>query len=163
LFAPLAIAYFLTKCIVFSSHNWERLFGKFVYLALILGGIVSAIAIAKTPGWDYLDQGKTANALNLQMAPVINAANHPVVMSEATHSFVLGLSHLTDQDVNFQLIQDVEADEFSRYFNVSNLAEQYDEVFVYFPDGQFKSFLEKEQNVELEAVFGNELYQAVPN
>lgn len=163
LFAQLAIAYFLTKCIVFSSHNWERLLGKFVYLALVLGGIVSAIAIAKTPGWDYLDQGKTANALNLQMAPVINAANHPVVISEATHSFVFGLSHLTDQDVNFQLIQDVDADEFSRYFNVSNLAEQYDEVFVYFPDGQFKSFLEKEQNVELEAVFGNELYQAVPN
>ena len=47
------------------------------------------------------------------MAPLINLANRPVVISEASHSFVLGLSHLVNKDVDFQVINDVEASEFS--------------------------------------------------
>ncbi|NES74069.1 MAG: hypothetical protein F6K24_57245 [Okeania sp. SIO2D1] len=115
--------------------------------------------IAKTPGWDYLEQGRTANALNLKMAPLINVANRPVVMSEATHSFVLGLSHLVNKDVDFQVINDVEASEFSSYFNIPELAQKYEEVFIYLPDKQFKSFVEQEQGAELESVFETKLYR----
>ncbi|MGB3509383.1 MAG: glycosyltransferase family 39 protein [Microcoleaceae cyanobacterium] len=164
LFAEIAVAYFLTKCIVFSLYAGEKFFWRLTYLVIVLVGVLSAIAIAQTPTWDYLDQGTTANALNLKIAPLINAANRPVVISDAPHSFLLGLSHLTDKDVEFQLLNDVEASEFSRYFNISNLLmNKYDEIFIYLPDKQFKSFLEDEQGVKLESVLGKKLYQAVSN
>ncbi|WP_287243871.1 hypothetical protein [Okeania sp. SIO1H5] len=92
LFVQISVAYFLTKCIIFSFYAWEKVFWRFAYLTMVFVGVISAITIAKTPGWDYLEQGRTANALNLKMAPLINVANRPVVISEATHSFVLGLS-----------------------------------------------------------------------
>lgn len=159
LFAQISVAYFLTKCIIFSIYTWEKVFWRFAYLVMVFVGVISAITIAKTPGWDYLDQGATANALNINMAPLINVANRLVVISEATHSFVLGLSHLTDKDVDFQLINDVEASEFSRFFNIPDLVRQYDEVFIYRPDQKFKSFLEEEQGAKLESVFEEKLYR----
>lgn len=159
LFVQISVAYFLTKCMIFSLYTWEKVFWRFAYLAIVFVGVISAIIISKTPGWDYLEQGATANALNLKMAPLINVANRPVVISEATHSFVLGLSHLVNKDVEFQVINDVEASKFSSYFNMLELTQKYEEVFVYFPDQQFKSFLEKEQGVELEPVFDNKLYR----
>ncbi|NET79562.1 MAG: hypothetical protein F6K60_27720 [Okeania sp. SIO1F9] len=199
LFVQISVAYFLTKCIIFSFYAWEKVFWRFAYLTMVFVGVISAITIAKTPGWDYLEQGRTANALNLKMAPLINVANRPVVIiffvgliphrlhgvqnylglespcnfppvscllspvsffkSEATHSFVLGLSHLVNKDVDFQVINDVEASEFSSYFNIPELAQKYEEVFIYFPDKQFKSFVEQEQGGELESVFDNKLYR----
>ena len=126
LFVQISVAYFLTKCIIFSFYPWEKVFWRFAYLAMVFVGIISAIAIAKTPGWDYLEQGATANALNLKMAPLINVVNRPVVISEATHSFVLGLSHVVNKDVDFQVINDVEASKFSSYFNILELAQKYE-------------------------------------
>ena len=159
LFVQISVAYFLTKCIIFSFSTREKVFWRFAYLAMVFVGVISAIAIAKTPGWDYLEQGRTANALNVKMAPLINLANRPVVISEASHSFVLGLSHLVNKDVDFQVINDVEASEFSSYFNIPELAQRYEEVFIYLPDKKLISFLEKEQGAQLESVFDNKLYR----
>ncbi|MEB3342485.1 YCF48-related protein [Okeania sp.] len=159
LFMQISVAYFLAKCMIFTFPAWEKFLWRSAYLAMVFVGIISAIAITKTPGWDYLEQGKTANALNIEMAPLINVANHPIVISQASHSFVLGLSHLVNKDVEFQLVNDLEATEFSTYFNIPELAEKYEEVFIYFPDQQFKSFVENQRGVELEPVFDTKLYR----
>ncbi|MEM1170890.1 MAG: hypothetical protein AAGJ08_17875 [Cyanobacteria bacterium P01_H01_bin.35] len=66
--------------------SWEKVFWRFAYLAIVFVGVISAIIIAKTP---TQEQGEIANALNVKMAPLINLANRPVVISEATQSVVL--------------------------------------------------------------------------
>lgn len=52
------------------------------------------------------------------------------------------------RQVNFQVL-----------FNIPELAQRYEEVFIYLPDKKLRSFLEKEQGAQLESVFDNKLYR----
>lgn len=52
------------------------------------------------------------------------------------------------RQVNFQVL-----------FNIPELAQRYEEVFIYLPDKKLISFLEKEQGAQLESVFDNKLYR----
>ena len=96
----LAIAYLIASYLNYKKI-WQQCLGAAVLAFFILTGIFSGVLISNTNDWDYLDQGKTANAVNLQLATFINSADKPLVISEATHSFILGLSYLVDENVKF--------------------------------------------------------------
>jgi uncharacterized membrane protein len=152
-----AVLYFLTNAIVQSQHRWERYVWRAGLVGLLTTGVISGGILLNNPGWDYLKQGNTANALNVQLAPFINAAPRPIVLSSATHSFVLGLSHLVNDNVKFQLWQGTEAENWAKTLNIAMLKQQYSDVFVYYPSKEFSAFLTKTSNQALVPVFGYQL------
>ena len=157
----LAVAFFLANAIKRSTYRWERLTWTAVFAGLLVCGVASGVTVAKTPGLDYLEQGRTASVVNQELAPLINASAKPLVVSAATHSFALALSYEVHNNVSFQLVQDLEPQEWSAAIDLYEAEATYSDVFVYFPNKEFLAFLERDYSGTLEPVFEKNLYQAV--
>ncbi|ASC73445.1 Xyloglucanase Xgh74A [Halomicronema hongdechloris C2206] len=155
----MAVAYFLGNGIAFAKRAWERIAWKLVFSGLIAAGVMSAVVIANTPGWDYLDQGETASATNLEMAPIINQAENPLIISDATHSFILALSHVVHDDVRFQLFQETPPEQWAAQIDLKAALNEYDTVFLYFPGNEFKTFFQETYGATLQAVYEDELFR----
>ncbi len=134
LFVQLAIAQFIAHSIHFSLHKWEQYFWKAVFAGLLMAGIGSGWVILNSPAWDYLDQGQTANAANLQVAPMINQSQKPLVISDTTHSFLLGLSYLVKDDTDFKLFNREIDPTWVKQVDFAQEKNNYSDVFIYFPD-----------------------------
>lgn len=155
----MAIAYFLSNGIAFAKRIWERIAWKLVFSGVIAAGVMSAVVIANTPGWDYLDQGKTASATNLEIAPIINQTENPLIISDATHSFILALSHVVHDDVRFQLFQETPPEQWVAQIDLKTALNEYDTVFLYFPGSEFKTFFQETYGATLQAVYEDELFR----
>ncbi|MEM9265834.1 MAG: YCF48-related protein, partial [Cyanobacteria bacterium P01_F01_bin.13] len=155
----LTVAFFLANAMRRSKYGWERLAWTGVFLALLGCGFASGVTIARTPGLDFLEHGRTASVVNQEMAPLINASENPLVLSAATHSFALALSHEVHDNVSFQLVQDVEPNEWERVIDLPDVVETYSDVFVYFPNPEFIAFLETAYQGTLDPVFEKTLYR----
>ena len=155
----LVAAYFISNAMRQSKYNWERLAWSGVFSLSILLGIVSGMRIAKSPNWDYLDQGNTASVRNLELAPVINAAQKPLIISTATHSFLLALSYEVDDHVDFQLLQGASPEEWPALLDISKAQQDYSDVFIYGLDQELFEFLSTTYDLEPEAAFEHTLYK----
>lgn len=159
----LAVAYFLSNSMRKSKYAWERLAWSAVFSVMVILSFASGVAIVRDLGWDYLDQGRTASVVNLELAPIINASSNPLVISDATHSFLLALSYEVKDQVNFQLLQDVDPKEWGSLINLSQDLTTYSDVFVYFPDQKMMDFLTANYPYKAEPVFKEVLYRISPN
>ncbi|HBY77920.1 MAG TPA: hypothetical protein DEG47_13175, partial [Cyanobacteria bacterium UBA11148] len=125
---------------------------QLIFVSLISLGVISGVVISQSRDLALDDQKGTASSLNLQLAPVINKAEQPLIISEATHSFVLALSYLVDDKVKYQLVKPDDLAEWEEKINLSEVYNNFSDVFVYVPDKPFLDFLNKDKNFETELV-----------
>ena len=149
----LAVAYTLaTPLTSLSLKLWQRRLWQIIFLSLILVGVISGVFISQSRDLALDDQKGTASSLNLQLAPIINKAEQPLVISEATHSFILALSYLVDDKVKFQLVKSNDVADWNKKINLSAVYNQFSDVFVYVPDQQFLNFLNQDKKFQTELV-----------
>jgi uncharacterized membrane protein len=158
----LAVAYLLVRQMNLSK-NWQRQLGKALLLISLSIGIVSGVLIAQTPDWGIDDQQGTASSRNLKIAPILNAAPNPLVISEATHSFILALSYLVEPKVRFQLLKTQDVRQWEEKLDLRTASEQFSDLFLYNPDSQFLEFIENDGNFESQPILEGQLYKIVKN
>jgi uncharacterized membrane protein len=156
----LAVSYTIASYLNYQKI-WQKSLGAAVLTFLIIIGFVSGVVIAKTNDWDYLDQGNTANAINIQLAPLINKTDQPLVISEASHSFLLGLSYLVNENVKFQLFDGDNSTEWKSKINLEQVKGKFSDVFIYFPSKEFLEFFEQNQSFQTKDIFSKKLSKII--
>lgn len=135
-----------------AKYLWERLVGAVLLSILILVGVLSGFDIAQRPGWDYLEQGSTASAVNFEVAPILRNSEAPFILSDAPHSFILSLSHQIPEKTDLQLFEDAQVDKFQDSINLDEIDQNYPDIFLYFPSEELKAFVEGQPNIELSGI-----------
>jgi uncharacterized membrane protein len=156
----LSLTYLLASQIGSTSLKlWQRRLWAIIFLIIVTLGIISGTILmqAREAGLD--DQRGTASGKNLVVAPVINKSENPLVVSEATHSFILALLYLVNDDVKFQLLnpQDVQ-----HKLNLSQAYNHFSDVFILYPDKDFLEFIDRDKKFKRESV-ANGLYKIIKN
>ncbi|MGD2179558.1 glycosyltransferase family 39 protein [Lusitaniella coriacea] len=139
--------------------NWKQNLGKLGFVLLLCCGIFSGVAIVPTQDWGLDDQKGTASSVNLDVAPVLNAASNPLLISEATHSFILALSYLVEPKVKFQLLQPQDAKHWEENLDLEANSKQFSDLFLYFPDQEFLDFIERDRNFNSQPIIKDKLYK----
>lgn len=149
----LAVTYVIYYSLsVINQPKWQSLIGKFILVITLSLGIISGVFITQINDWGLDNQKGTANGKNSQVAPIISSASKPLVISEATHSFVLGLSYLVPKNTQFILMRNQDVQQWQKIFNSVNnqsLFNQFSDIYVYFPDQQFLDFLSQQKQFKL--------------
>lgn len=159
----LMISYGITYCLTTIKPKWQNLLGKFILFIILSLGIISGFFITQINDWGLDDQKGTANGRNTEIAPIISQAKQPLVISEATHSFILGLAYLVPSNTEFMLLKNQDQEQWKEQFSLANkqqIFDKFSEIFIYFPDQEFLNFLETEQKIQLETSEKG-LYQVV--
>jgi uncharacterized membrane protein len=152
----LAVAYLIAICINGSIRVWQQRFWKLIFSGLLIVGIISGALISQSRDWDYLYQKGTASSINIRVSTFINEAERPLVISEATHSFILALSYLTDANVKFQLFNPNDETQWEQKLNLSTVMDQFSDIFVLYADDKFLNFVDRDRNFQRElGVSGN--------
>lgn len=137
-------AFLLAQGIISSKH-FMKVGASGLLVILILFGLGSGAAISQYRDWDYLEWQGTPISENLKIAPLINQSQHPLVISEATHSFILALSYLTDERVRFKLFKEQDSDRPQDRLNYVELSDRFSDIFIYYPRKQFLQRLKTER------------------
>lgn len=147
----LTVAYLISHCInLNSSNSWKRRFWQLVFLSLLSLGVISGVIISQTNDWDW-DRG-SASSINRQLAPVINKAEQPLVISEATHSFILALSYLVEPKVKFQLFKSNDVEQWKEKLDLTEATRKFSDVFLCYPDQEFLNFIGKDGTFQTQLV-----------
>lgn len=142
----IAIAYLLAGYMkLIALRSWQQRLGQLTLVGLLSCGIISGIFVMQTGDWGLDDQRGTASGFNLQVAPLINQAENPLVISTATHSFVLALSHFLDEHVHFQLLRNQDFTSQQSKINFSNASQQFSDVMLYIPNQALLDFVEQQE------------------
>jgi uncharacterized membrane protein len=157
----LSVAYLLANHMTaISLKNWQRRFWQIVFLALLSLGIISGIILSQTRDAGLDDQRGTASSTNLQLAPIINQAKNPLVISEASHSFILAMSYLTHDNVKFQLFKNQDVKQWEENLHLSEANQKFTDIFILYPDEQFLQFIDRDKNFKRESI-NDGLYKIV--
>jgi uncharacterized membrane protein len=145
-----------------SRKNWRHHWGRQIFLILVVLGIISGVLL----GWTYDagldDQRGTASGTNLAIAVVLDRAKKPLVISEATPSFLLALSYLVNDQVQFQLFQNGKVEQWQEKLDLPTLKGQYSDIFLLYPDEKFLGFLAERYSIRTEPVTEG-LLKVLPN
>jgi uncharacterized membrane protein/photosystem II stability/assembly factor-like uncharacterized protein len=125
------------------ARVWQQRLGQIILVVLISSGIMSGVFVTQIYDWGLDDQKGTASGWNLQIAPLINQADRPLVLSNATHSFVLALSHLVKDEVQFQLYQPDNPEEWQAVLDLAAANQNFSDIFVYWPDRELLEQIER--------------------
>ncbi|MEQ9355702.1 glycosyltransferase family 39 protein [Coleofasciculus chthonoplastes] len=152
----LSIAYLLASQMGSTSIKlWQRRVWAIIFLIIITLGIMSGTILMQERTANLDDQRGTASGKNLEIAPYLNQAKNPLVISETTHSFILALLYLVDDDVKFQFLQPDNVQQWQQKINlVENLGE-FSDVFLLYPDPTFKDFIEKNEAIQTQVLVKN--------
>ncbi|MEQ9373133.1 MAG: glycosyltransferase family 39 protein [Coleofasciculus chthonoplastes F3-SA18-01] len=132
----LAVAYLLaTKVSHVSAKLWQQKLWKVSMVALLSIGVLSCVSISQSAVW----WNKADDNIHHKLAPMINQAEKPVVISDAWFPRVLSFSHQLEPKVRFQLV--VEPD-------VPKISKRFSKVFLYQPSPNLREQLEKEYSIE---------------
>lgn len=143
---------------------WRQRIGRLALLGFLSVGVLSGIFITQINDWGLDDQKGTASGKNLAVAPILNASPSPVVISDATHSFILALSHLTKDEVSFQLFQAADQDMWESNLDLDRLSRTFSDIYLYDPDPALIDFVDQTTAFETESISGTDkfLYTVVP-
>ena len=109
-------------------------------IALILGGIISSLLIAQSPGW-----GKGSSALNLDVAAQLNQVEQPVVVTDVEYFYVLSLSYLVAPDTRFIMMHGEQA---ADYAEILSKVPAGSDFFVYSPSEALATFMQTADGVK---------------
>lgn len=142
----LSVSYlFDTFAIPTNLKNGQQNLWRCIFLMVLSLGVISGFLISQASAWDYLYQTGTASHRNLKIAPLINKTERPLVISEATHSFLLALSYIVDEKTKFLLVRDKDVAQWKERVVLSDLNEEFSDLFIYFPDREFSAFFEQNE------------------
>ncbi|MCA2711193.1 MAG: glycosyltransferase family 39 protein [Microcystis sp. M015S2] len=151
----MAISYLIASYIGSKSpKNWRHYLGQQILLILLLLGIVSGVFLGLNPDAALDDQRGTANGANLEIATVLNSMTKPIVISDSTPSFFLGLSYLVNDQVKFQLFQDGDVESWRQKLNLKELAQNYSNIVVAHPEEDFVNFLNEQYPIRTKKLAG---------
>lgn len=143
----LTVAYLVaTQMAAISGKMRRGKLSNLIFASLVVAGVLSSNLISQSRAWD-----QTASAINLEIAPIINKANQPLVISDTTHTFIIPLTYLLDPQVQMQLFKDFEVQQPESKLNSENYKNK--EVFLYRPSPEMLRFMEAEK-VNLKVMVG---------
>ncbi|MBU7587091.1 MAG: glycosyltransferase family 39 protein [Nostoc sp. TH1S01] len=97
----LTVAHLLaSKSVSIQSIKWQNIW-RLITIFIISCGVISCVIISSAGIW--WNKGAANNLRLDQVAAVINQTPHPIVISDAKFPYILGLTHIVNSDVNFQL------------------------------------------------------------
>ncbi len=135
----LAVAYLLTTQMA-TSLKWRQKFWQIVTLLLISGGIISgAISSQAETAWS---KNRGATTYYPRIAQVINQTKSPLVISDASETNILSLSHLLEPNVKLLLVRQ----------NVVNAPQKFTEVFFFDASDTLRERFRLEKNYTLESI-----------
>ena len=140
----LAVAYPLATQLNPISTRWQHRFWHFVTLALVSGGVLSCAVSSQAETWW---NKRTTSYDDLQVAPIINKASSPLLISESGDNAVgsgFALSYLVEPKVRFLFVFKSQ---------IPKIPDGFSNVFLYEPSNNLKSALEQEQNSKSKLVY----------
>jgi uncharacterized membrane protein len=123
-----------------SFIRWGAIF---IFICLIFLGLISGNYLAFSPDWDYLHLKGTPMSRNVTIAPIINQSLNPLVISQASHHFILCLSYVMDSHVKFQLFTKYNLNQWENKLKLKEDSRKFSDIFIYYPDQSFLDFLSK--------------------
>jgi uncharacterized membrane protein len=145
----LLITYLIISLISnFKKHNYATYIGLAIFAFFMIIGTISGFFITNTlaldqPGiWDR----------NPEIAAAINEAENQLVISDATHSFILSLSYCTDPEVDFQLLEYYNETQWNEKLDLDSAHEKYSHLFLYLPRQEFKDFILSQNQYLIESI-----------
>ncbi|AFY45859.1 glycosyltransferase family 39 protein [Nostoc sp. PCC 7107] len=133
----LTIAHLLaSKLVAVQSIKWQNIW-RLITIFIISIGVISCVIIS--PAGIWWNKGAANNLRLDQVAAVINQSHHPVVVSDAKFPYILGLTHILNSDVNFQLA-----------IQPQDLVVQkaQDNLFLFYPSRKLYKYLKINYNLE---------------
>lgn len=159
----LSVSYLLAHQMnAISLKLWQRHFWQSVLIMIISLGIISGVVLSQTKDAGLDDQKGTTSSKNLPLAPIINQSENPLVISEATHSFILAMSYLTDDKVHFQLLKNQDVNQWEKKIDLSKEYNEFSDVFILYPDETFLKFIDQDKSFRRESV-GEGLFKIIKN
>lgn len=159
----LSLAYLLASHIASVSLNiWQRRIWQIIFLIIITLGIISGLVISQSPSAALDDQKGTASGKNIEISYYLNQAKNPLVISEATHSFILALLYMVNDDVNFQLLKPNDTDHWEKHLNLNKNYDDFTDTFLVYPDPKLTKLIEKDTTIKIKLVTSG-LYQIFRN
>lgn len=145
----LTVAYLLTSktSSAFDKNNRQKLW-QIALIMLVSGGILSCAIRFPTESWWNTDR---FNAHNPQVARIINAASHPLLMGEVPNSSpryslfnIVSLSYFLDDKVRFKFVPEQ---------TIPEIPQGFSDVFFINPSNVLKAEVEKKYNSKIELVY----------
>jgi uncharacterized membrane protein len=144
----LTIAYLIaTQMTAISGRMRRWKLGNLIFASLIVAGVLSSTLISESKSWE-----QTASSINLEIAPIINKSSHPLVISDASHTFIIPLTYLLNSQVKMQLFEESALQQSEVRLNLPDDSKE-EEVFLYFPSPKMLDTIQN-QNVNLEVMTG---------
>ncbi len=143
----LSIAYLIASQMTAISgiiRRWKV--GNLIFASLVIAGVLSCTLISQSKAWEL-----TGSAINLEVAPIINQASEPLVLSDANHTFIIPLTYLLNSQVKMQLFGKSLNQQVNPKLNSPSSNNQ--EIFLYFPSQEMLNEIKK-QNLQIEVLVG---------
>ncbi|WP_062288053.1 hypothetical protein [Nostoc piscinale] len=133
----LTVAHLLaSKLVSIQSIKLQNIW-RLITIFLISCGVISCVIISSAEIW--WNKG-TANNLRLnQVAAVINKTSRPILVSDAKFPYILGLTHIVNADVNFQLTTQPQNLVIPKAPN---------NLFLFYPSRKLRLYLKVKYNLE---------------
>ncbi len=146
----LSIAYLIgTQMTAISGKIRRWKLWNLIFASLVVAGVLSSTLIAQFRAWE---QTARASAINLEIAPIINKASQPLVISDVSQTLILPLTYLLNSQVQMQLFEGPVLQQFNQKFKLSDYPNR--EVFLYLPSPEMVNTISR-QNVNLQMILGS--------
>lgn len=149
----LFLAYLLGSQITsISLKNWQRRSWQIIFSLIISIGIFSGLIISQSPTAALDDQKSTASGQNVAISDYLNKTENSLVISEATHSFILALLYRINDNINFQLLKPNDIEHWEKNLDLNKNYQNFDRVFLLYPDPKMIELIEKEEKFKIESI-----------
>lgn len=146
----LAVAYLFTQQLFnIQTRNSQQRLWRFIFAIVLSVGIMSCAASAQARDW-----WKGSSSINLEVAPFVNQASQPLLISDTNLTFILPLSYLLKPDAQFLLFDKSILDTPEFLSKLSNSAQQFQDVFLYSPSSKLLEKIQQERNYKTSVVVG---------
>lgn len=110
---------------------------RYIFITLILSGILSSAVSSQIPTWWSKSASKTRH--NPEVARIINQSENALVISNIRPGELLGLTHLLQNTVHLQLVSTG---------NIPQIPSSFRDVFIYRPSDELRVNFEAKYTVE---------------
>lgn len=148
----LSVAYLLgSQIISISLKIWQIRIWQIIFLIIITLGIISGLIISQAPTAALDDQKGTASGQNVAISDYLNSAENPLVISDATHSFILALLYHINDDIHFQLLKPNDIKHWEKGLQETSYS-SFNEIFLLYPKQEMIELIENNQKFEFESI-----------
>lgn len=130
-----------TKLLLWQKRGWQTIF-----LLLLFFGIVSNWIIAPSATAAIDDQTSTASGQNVKLSTYINKSENPLVITDASHSFILALLYNVKDNVTFQLLKPNDLDNWKKSLNLKEDHQKFSDIFLIYPKDSLINLIETTPN-----------------